>query len=67
MGQFEEEILNLSHSLDYNQRQCLLKAELKTKNSTKRSAVVWLSIWCSTQFTRKKVTRLKLLTVKCIT
>ena len=31
------------------------------------SAVVWLSFWCSTRFTRKKVTRLKLLTVKSIT
>ena len=31
MGQIEEQLLNLSHnrSLDYNQCQCLPKAELK--------------------------------------
>ena len=35
MGQFEEQLLNLSHNrtLDYNQCQCLPKAELKTKTN----------------------------------
>ena len=35
MGQFEEQLLNLSQNrtLDYNQCQCLPKAELKTKTN----------------------------------
>ena len=35
MGQFKEQLLNLSHyrSLDYDQCLCLPKAELKTKTN----------------------------------
>ena len=43
-----------------NQFLCLPKAELNTKTQPNDiSAVVWLSFWCSTRFTRKIVTRLE--------
>ena len=42
MGQFEEQILNLSHNLspDYNQCQCLPKADLKIKTNPNGQRVV---------------------------
>ena len=45
MGQFEEQLLNLSHnrSRDNNQCQCLSKAELKTKTNPNSHKVV--AVW----------------------
>ena len=67
MGQFEEQLLNLSHnrSLDYNQCQCLPKAELKTKtNPNGHHFCGRLGSFCfSTRFTRNKVSRLARKTV----
>ena len=63
MGQFEEQLLNLSQYRipDYNQYQCLSKAELETK--TNPNGHQSGSFWFSTRFTRKKVIRLALKTV----
>ena len=58
MGQFEEQLLNLSHNLsvDYNQCQCLPKAELKTKTNPNGHHFCGRlgSFWFSTRFTKKK-------------
>ena len=58
MGQFEEQLLNLSYnrSPDYNQRQCLLKAELKTKTNPNghHSMAVWVRFGFQLDLLEKK-------------
>ena len=57
MGQFEEQLLNLSHnrSPDYNQCQCLWKAELKTKTNPDQCLFFspWHFFWCPWHFSKK--------------
>ena len=58
------QLLDNGFAISSNQCLCLPKAELNTKNSTKRQLRCRLvEFWCSTRFTGKKVTRLALKTV----
>ena len=50
-------VLEDSDEIGINECLCLPKAELNTKNSTKRHRKA-LSFWCSTRFTGKKVPHL---------